>query len=201
MSESVLILFAHPAFQRSHANRRLLDAVADLDGVTLRDLYEEYPDYNVDGRREQELVAAHGILVFQHPLYWYSCPALLKEWLDLVLEYGYAFGDGGGALQGKRLLSVVTTGGSDSSYSREGVNQFTIRELLVPFEQTARFCGMEYLPPFVVYGALRERVDGYLDDMAAAYRRTLTGLRDGTLDIQLDDGGVFCMNDIVTPRT
>ena len=201
MSERIVILFAHPAFQRSRANRRLVDAVEDLEGVTLRDLYEEYPDFNIDVRREQELLDEHSLIVFQHPLYWYSCPALLKEWLDLVLEFGYAFGDDGAALHGKKLLSVVTAGASDSAYSRDGVNRFTLRELLVPFEQTARFCGMEYLPPFVVFGTLRDRPEGYLDDSAAAYRRALIGLRDGTLDVHPGEDGVSYMNDLIPPRT
>lgn len=34
------------------------------------------------------------MIVFQHPLYTYSCPALLKEWLDRVLSRGFASGPG-----------------------------------------------------------------------------------------------------------
>ncbi len=179
--DTILVLFAHPAYQRSQANRRMVESITDLDGVTLRDLYEEYPDFNVDVAEEQKLLDAHDIIVFQHPLYWYSCPALLKEWLDLVLEFGYAFGPEGVALRGKRLLSAVTTGGSTEAYSRDGVNRYTMQELLVPFAQTAHFCGMQYLPPFVVHDTLRERAEDQLDDMAADYRHALIALRDGTL--------------------
>ncbi|HJP32673.1 MAG: NAD(P)H-dependent oxidoreductase [Candidatus Latescibacteria bacterium] len=42
-SRRILLLFAHPAYQRSRANRPLVEAVRDLSGVTFRDLYEEYP--------------------------------------------------------------------------------------------------------------------------------------------------------------
>ena len=40
----VLILFAHPVLERSRVNRRLLDGVRDLEGVTVHDLYEDVSD-------------------------------------------------------------------------------------------------------------------------------------------------------------
>ncbi len=82
----ILILFAHPAFQKSRAQKHLVAAVQDLDGVTFHDLYEEYPDFNIDVPREQEMLLDHHLIVFQHPLYWYSSPALLKEWLEAILK-------------------------------------------------------------------------------------------------------------------
>ncbi len=92
MAKRVLILFAHPALQKSRVNRRLIAAVSNLENVTINDLYEEYPDFCVNVKREQDLLRSHDIIIFQHPFYWYSCPALLKEWEDLVLEYGFAYG-------------------------------------------------------------------------------------------------------------
>ena len=92
MANRVLIQFAHPALQKSRVNRRLIAAVQNLENVTINDLYEEYPDFFVDVQREQELLLSHDIIVFQHPFYWYSCPALVKQWEDLVLQYGFAFG-------------------------------------------------------------------------------------------------------------
>jgi glutathione-regulated potassium-efflux system ancillary protein KefG len=77
MANRVLILFAHPAFQKSRVNRRLIAAVRNMENVTINDLYEEYPDFFVNIKREQELLLSHDIIIFQHPLYWYSCPALL----------------------------------------------------------------------------------------------------------------------------
>lgn len=183
MARRVLILFAHPILERSRVNRRLLDGVRDLAGVTVHDLYEEYPTFAVEAPREQALLAAHDVVVLQHPFYWYSAPALLKEWLDLVLELGWAYGPGGTALRGKVMLNAITTGGSADAYQPDGKNRFTLRQLLTPFEQTAHLCGMIYLAPFVVHGALR------LDDAADvgphvdAYRALLTALRDDTLDL------------------
>jgi glutathione-regulated potassium-efflux system ancillary protein KefG len=173
----VLILFAHPAFERSRVHRRLVEAVSDLPGVTFHDLYEAYPDFDVDVKHEQELLSAHEVVVLQHPFYWYSTPPLIKQWEDLVLEHGWAYGTGGTALHGKRLLSAISAGGPQRAYSAGGYQRFTIRQLLAPIEQTARLCGMEYLPPFVVFGTLGLGVDE-IGVAAAEYRRLIEALRD-----------------------
>jgi glutathione-regulated potassium-efflux system ancillary protein KefG len=178
----ILILFAHPALEKSRVNRRLIQAVTGLDSVTIRDLYEEYPDFHINVKFEQDLLLAHDIIVFHHPFYWYSSPALLKEWQDLVLEYGFAYGHEGVALQGKKVLSAITTGGSEKAYCRQGYNYFTLRELLVPFEQTARLCNMEYLPPFVVHGTHQLREQHQIAKYAQDYRTAVIALRDNTID-------------------
>jgi glutathione-regulated potassium-efflux system ancillary protein KefG len=178
----ILILFAHPAFERSRVHRRLVEAVSDLPGVTFQDLYEAYPDFDVDVGREQELLRAHETIVLQHPFFWYSTPPLVKQWEDLVLEHGWAYGTGGAALQGKRLISAISTGGPERAYCTGGYNRFSIRQLLAPLEQTARLCGMEYLPPFVVFGTHRlgeEQIGG----AAADYRSLVEALRDDRLDL------------------
>jgi glutathione-regulated potassium-efflux system ancillary protein KefG len=178
----VLILFAHPALEKSRINRYLIQAVKGLDFVTVHDLYEKYPNFHINVKYEQELLLSHDVLVFQHPFYWYSSPALLKEWQDLVLEHGFAYGHEGKALRGKKFLSAITTGGSRQTYQAEGYNRFTLRELLAPFEQTARLCEMDYLPPFVVCGTHRLEEQQHINQYADDYRNVILGLRDGTID-------------------
>jgi glutathione-regulated potassium-efflux system ancillary protein KefG len=182
MPPSILLLFVHPAYQNSRANRTLLDAVRPLEGLTVHDLYEEYPDFDIDVSREQQLLTQHDLIVFQHPFYWYSCPALLKEWLDLVLQYDFAYGPQGTALAGKRLLSAITTGGSRSAYQSQGYNRFTIRQFLAPFEQTANLYGMQYLPPFVAHGMHSRPAEAELAAHADMYRRGLEALSRDELD-------------------
>jgi glutathione-regulated potassium-efflux system ancillary protein KefG len=177
----ILILFAHPVLEKYRVNRRLIHAVKALDNVTFHDLYEAYPNLHIQVKFEQKLLLSHDIIVFQHPFYWYSSPAILKEWQDLVLEYGFAYGHHGNALQGKKFLSVITTDGSEEAYQPEGHNYFTIQQLLVPFEQTARLCGMEYLPPFVVYGTPHLDIP-QIDQNAKDYARAIAALRDNTVD-------------------
>jgi putative NADPH-quinone reductase len=104
----ILLLFAHPAYHKSRVNRHLLAAAQQVEVVHIHDLYEEYPNFHIDVPREQNLLLEHDVVVFQHPFYWYSCPALLKEWLDLVLQHGFAYGDEATALHGKYLLTATT---------------------------------------------------------------------------------------------
>ncbi len=182
----VLILFAHPALQRSRVNRHLADAVRELPGVTFHDLYEEYPDFLIDADREQELLRTHDLVVLQHPFYWYSSPAILKEWQDIVLEYGFAYGETGKALRGKRWLNAITTGGPQEAYHPGGFNRFTIRQLLVPFEQTAHLCGMQFLEPIVVHGT-HGLTKSEIATRAADYRRAIEALRDGGIPASFPD--------------
>lgn len=177
----VLILFAHPALEKSRVNRVLIRGLRDLPGVTFHDLYEAYPEFDVDVGREQQLLLEHDIIVFQHPFLWYSTPAILKEWQDLVLEHGWAYGREGTALHGKTFLNAITTGGRQPAYQREGYNRFTVQEFLVPLEQMARLCGMDVLPPFVVHGThgmSEEEIGRHARD----WRRIIEALRDGRLN-------------------
>lgn len=180
----ILVQFAHPVLERSRVNRRLLAAIRDLEGVTINDLYEAYPSLAIDVEREQALLLAHDVIVFQHPFYWYSTPAILKEWQDLVLEHGWAYGEGGTRLRGKLTLNAITTGGPAHVYRREGYNRFTIRELLAPWDQTAFLCGMRFLAPYVVHGALRIVGDDDLAPRRDGYRRLLEALRDDRIDLE-----------------
>ena len=185
MKSRVLVLFAHPAMEKSRVNRCLGAAVQGLEGVTFHDLYQLYPDLDIDVETEQALLVDHDVIVFQHPFYWYSTPAILKEWQDLVLTHGWAYGGGGTALHGKRMLNAMSAGAREESYCGEGLNRFTIRQLLAPLEQTARLCGMRYLAPFVVHGT-HSLTDGQIRAHAEDYRAVLESLRDGTFD---DDAG------------
>jgi len=178
----LLTLFAHPALEKSRVNSRLAASVADLPGATFHDLYEAYPDYHILAPREQKLLKDHDVFVLQFPFFWYSTPAILKEWQDIVLEHGWAYGSDGNALRGKTALFVVSTGGSEAAYQEEGYNRHTMRQFLSPLFQTCRLCGIDCLPPFVVHGthAMPPReIEGH----AADYRRVLEAIRDGRIEV------------------
>ncbi len=182
-NSKILILFAHPALQKSRVNRRLIEYVRDISGVTFHDLYEEYPDFHINIKGEQKLLTENDIIVFHHPIFWFSVPALLKEWMDLVLEHGWAYGRGGRALKGKKLFSVISTGARESLYRRDSYNRHTIGEFLAPINQTAYVCGMEYLPPFVVHGT-HTITKEEAAEQGENYRKIITALRDGNIDFE-----------------
>ena len=151
----VLVLAAHPDWRDSRVNRRLLAAAREVAAVRVQDLYTRYPDYDIDVAAEQALAGSAGLIVLLHPIQWYSMPALLKLWLDEVLTYGWAYGPGGTALQGKDLWLVATTGSPESSYHPASYNRYFFDAFLPPYEQTAHLCGMRFLPPLVLHGAHR----------------------------------------------
>lgn len=183
--QKILILFAHPSQTRSEVNSPLFEASKTIDNVTTVDLYSEYPTFRINIDIEQQRLRDHDVIVFMFPLYWYSTPAILKEWQDLVLEYGFAYGSAGTALHGKRFLCSLTAGGSEKAYRFEGYNHFTIRELLQPLEQTAELTGMQFLAPFALFGSRtaveEKRIKAHVDD----WKKVLIALRDNKMDLVL----------------
>ena len=194
--KKILINFAHPARARSKINNTLRGAVEDIEGVTFNDLYANYPDFLIDVKREQRLCEDNDVIIFQHPFYWYSTPSIMKEWLDLVLEHGWAYGSHAIALKGKLFLQAITAGGDDSTYQKDGYNEFTIGELTSPYRATAKLCKMDWLPPFVVLGVHRGLPDEKVQAHAEDYRRTVIALRDGTLDTHQARQGQYINSDL-----
>jgi len=157
---NVLVITAHPQMQDSRINRRLMAAASRVTLAgggppVVRDLYALYPDYLVDIGAEQALLAAADLVVWQHPIHWYSMPPLMKLWLDDVCAFGWGYGPGGNALRGKDLWLVTTTGGTEESYRPDSYNGYAFEAFLPPYEQTAALCGMRFLPPLVLHGAPR----------------------------------------------
>jgi glutathione-regulated potassium-efflux system ancillary protein KefF len=154
-SAQTYVIAAHPHLRDSRVTRRLLDVARATPGVAVRDLYASYPDYDIDVSTEQASLAQARLVVMLHPIQWYSMPPLMKLWLDEVLTYGWAYGQGGHALRGKDLWLATSTGGAESAYQPSGYNRYFFDAFLPPYEQTAVLCGLRFLPPMVLHGAHR----------------------------------------------
>ena len=151
----ICVIHAHPYPSRSSANRVLAEALRQTPNLDLRSLYDLYPDFDIDVAAEQGALQRARLIVWMHPVFWYSVPGLLKHWFDQVLTPGWAFGQGGDALRGKPCLWVATTGGDAQAYTEQGVHGRTFIDFAAPLEHTASFCGMLWQPPFIVHGAGR----------------------------------------------
>lgn len=149
----IVVIHAHPYPSRSRANAALLRAIADVPGLHVRSLYEMYPDFDIDAEAERRALEPAGLVALMHPVYWYTTPALLKHWFDQVLVRGWAYGEGGDRLRGKDCLWIATTGGDDAAYSAAGRHAHPFEAFAPVVEQTARYCGMNWLEPFVLHGA------------------------------------------------
>lgn len=152
----VLYYLVHPSLEKSKVNSQLMEAIPKHEDLVFRDLYELYPKFRIDIKTEQKYVQDCHSIIFQHPLYWYSCPPLMKLWIDQVLELGWAYGPGGDKLKGKNWWQVISTGGGKEAYSESGYHGFTMEEFLLPFRRTASLCGMEFLPPFLTQGSFQQ---------------------------------------------
>lgn len=170
----ILVIAAHPQLEHSRVTRRLIAAAeaAAPGRVEVRELYARYPDYFIDVAAEQAALQAARLLVWLHPVQWYSMPALMKLWLDEVFAFGWAYGPGGEALRGKDLWLVASTGGTSASYRPDGHNRYFFDAFLHPHEQTAALCGMRWLPPLLLHGAHRSD-DGTLQAHAELFTQRL----------------------------
>lgn len=164
-----LVLVAHPNLGKSRVNKTWKERVEQEEQITVRYLNEVYPDGKIDVKTEQELLVAHDRIVFQFPFFWFSTPPILKEWQDAVLEYGFAFGSKGTALHGKEFVIAMSLGGSQVAYETDSQKYFQVSELLRPLEAMAKFTGMNYKDPYLLYDVgnlsderLADSTEGYV---------------------------------------
>ena len=171
----IVVVFAHPYPDRSRANRALASSLDGMEGVAVRSLYDLYPDFSIDAAAEREALESASVVVWQHPIQWYTVPAMLKLWFEKVLTPGWAWGRGGNALRGKRCLWVVTTGGDQLDYTPAGLHGHHFEAFMPVVRQTAEFCGMIWLEPIVVHEALRLD-QAALEAWGSHYRSRLAAL-------------------------
>ena len=159
-----LVIAAHPNMEGSTINSAWVKRLRKEEGeITVHDLYAAYPDGKIDVEREQQLLLQHDRIVFQFPFYWYSSPSLLKEWQDVVLAYGWAYGSQGTKLHGKEFMLAISTGGPAAAYQAGGYNHYSMSELTKPFQAMANLTGMRFLPSFTLQGARMLSEDEIID--------------------------------------
>ena len=191
----VLVIVAHPNLagaSRVH-KRWTAELSKHPDEFVIHDLYTEIPREQhglvtldeATTETERALILKHKRIVYQFPVYWYSCPALLRTWIDSVYGFGWAYGgeqavpgESGRALAGKRFACAVSAGDVEGNYCAEGTVGFTIDEIIVPFRATANYVGATCEPhAFAVYGTENGNLsDERLESVTADYLTWLRGL-------------------------
>lgn len=148
----VLVIASHPNMVESVVNRAWIEELQKHATITVHELYKEYPDEQINVEAEQKLCEQHDRIVLQFPFYWYSSPSLLKKWQDEVLTHGWAYGTNGDKLHNKELILAITTGSAEEKYRAGGFNQYSMSELLKPFQATSNLIGTTFLPAYIFHG-------------------------------------------------
>ncbi len=147
--KKTLIIVGHQSYEHSVYNKKLVEAVKDMENVTIHILKE-----NFDAKEEQKLLTEYDNIILQYPIYWYNTTPLLKSWLDKVFTYGYAYGPNGDKLENKNFAVAVTTGSAFENYSSTGFVKFTLEEILAPMKATFNFTRSNLKGIFCVYDCL-----------------------------------------------
>lgn len=146
--KKITVILSHPSLDKeSLMNKTIKDAIVKaVPQIEYRYLDDLYPNGMIDVSAEQDALVKSDVVVFQFPVFWYSVPALLKSYMDKVLEDGFAYGEGGDKLKGKKMFVVCTTGSNEISYSDAGqpenYNKQSIEKYLFFFARTTEFTGM-----------------------------------------------------------
>lgn len=117
-----LVIYSHSYQDQSVANKAILEVLSRETDYAIRNLEVLYPDGQIDVAAEQAALLEADIIVLQHPLFWYSVPALMKRWQDEVFAFGFAYGvgeEGGSKLVGKKLVHSFTAAAGPADFTDE----------------------------------------------------------------------------------
>lgn len=169
--EKILVILVHPDIEKSVINKRWIEELQKYpDQYYIHNLYKAYPDEKLNIEKEQMLIEAYDKIVFQFPFYWFSAPPLLKKWLDEVLVYGWAYGSKSGyKFAEKKVALVISVGIEEEEYSKEGVYNYTLKELTTPFELTFKYIKADYKPLYAYYGIERNASPEWIEKSIPAY--------------------------------
>jgi putative NADPH-quinone reductase len=134
-----LVIFSHPSINYSIGNKIITETVSQLDNAEVRHLDALYPDFQIDVKAEQEALLTADTIIIQYPLFWYGTPALLKHWMDQVMQFGFAFGGKNYQLEGKKLVVSFTMGSSKEQFPPDVIEKITY-----PFKGFAKYCRLDF---------------------------------------------------------
>lgn len=158
MSDKIVVIMGHGNFENSIVNRRIKKELENESNIIYKDLTLLYSDFDIDVEEEQKDLQYAKKIVFQFPMHWSSAPAILKQWVDKVFSFGFAYDlDESGhfqplGLRGKEFQMIVTMGSVEKTF--EGEDNITVKESLASYSYAAKKLGMSECEPYYFYGAI-----------------------------------------------
>lgn len=169
--KKTLVIFAHPYFEYSSANVELIKAYENAENVYFKDLYEEYPDFHIPAFRERKRIREFERLVFHFPLIWFGIPPLLKLWIDEVFDMTWN-PEVNHPLQNKDAVIIVTIGGKEENYTKNGLYETTISELLKSLTLSLKVNNIEITDFIIIYDA-DDLEENSLKEISEKIKKTL----------------------------
>lgn len=154
--KKTLVILAHPNIEGSVANKKWKEEAEKNSDVIVHNIYEAYPDGNIDVNKELKLLTETENLILQFPIYWFNCPPLLKTWFDEVIMAAH-FVEENKILAGKKIGLAVTTGGQKERY--DGTYGVTLAEVLTPFRLSIKYLNAIELPIHSIHGIMGENIN------------------------------------------
>lgn len=149
-NKKCLIIVCHPNLKNSSINKYWVEKFKkDSSKFEIHDLYKEYPDFKINVKKEQSLIEKYNNIIFQFPIYWFFSPALLKEWIDKVFEYGWAYGSNSKGLKDKKIGFAISMGGEKSFYQ----GKYDLNNVLAPYIFSLEYVKAKYLGFHALYNS------------------------------------------------
>lgn len=135
---------------RQHLNSEEIHLINEQQNSLKNNLYEN------DLKQEMEKLARADYLIFIFPLWWASCPAVMKGWIDRVFSCDFAWGMKNmfhkGLMLGKRAAIFTSAGADEGEYSPEGDQQASLTQTLSHIHRgSLAFCGFDVLPIHAIF--------------------------------------------------
>lgn len=133
MSNTLVVLSEPSGIVNTYVQSSLINSIND-ESVEVLDISKDELVSN-----SVRLLDHNDRIIFQFPMYWYSCPSEMKSWIDSVMKYDYL-----NRWRNKSFGIVLIAGVAKHEYSREGREKFSIEELMYPFVALAHRFGWSY---------------------------------------------------------
>ncbi|WP_310992053.1 flavodoxin family protein [Aequorivita marina] len=136
--------------------------LSNWDSINLNDYNFSYYDYQNKNRNDDylplmnEIIKKYDTLIFATPVYWYSMSGIMKVFFDRLTDLLTIEKELGRKLRGKGVAVMSCSIG-------ENLGEY----FWLPFSETARYLGMEYLGDVhVIVGENNDgKITGFINDI------------------------------------
>lgn len=136
--------------------------------------------YDVEEEKQKFLWA--DVIIYQMPVYWFSMPAILKKYVELVYEHGVFYhgsedyGRGGMFLNKCYMLSLTFNA---PSYAFDNIDEFfngkSVDDVMIAIHKLHEYCAMKAIPTYSCHDVVKNPdIPTYLEGLNAHLNKYLS---------------------------